>query len=114
MGVFTTSKIMGEKMSESRLLYHTMQELGKHGAVYRCNSGMVRLANGKYFRAMPEGFADVMLIRPDGVVCFVELKVKPNKPTDKQMAFIEKMRGMNCLAGVAYSVDEALGICGIG
>jgi len=91
-----------------------MQELGKHGAVYRTNSGSVRLASGKYFKAMPEGFADVMFIRPDGVTCFVELKVKPNKPTDKQLLFIEKMQGMNCKAGVAYSVDEALEICGVG
>jgi len=90
-----------------------MQEPGKHGAVYRTTSGSVRLANGKYFRAMPEGFSDVMLIRSDGGVCFVELKVKPNKPTDKQLAFIAKMQGMNCRAGVAYSAAEALAICGI-
>lgn len=100
-------------MTESRLVYETMRELGKHGAVYRTNSGSVRLASGRYFRAMPEGFADIMLIRPDGVVCFVELKTGKNKPTDKQLAFIEKMRGMSCLAGIAHSVGEALEICGI-
>jgi hypothetical protein len=100
-------------MSESQLLYETMQELGKHGAVYRTNSGSVRLSNGKYFRAMPEGFADVMFVRPDGVVCFIELKTGHNKLSDKQAAFIEKMRGMNCRAGVAYTVDEAMSICGL-
>ena len=100
-------------MSESQLLYETLQELGKHGAAYRTNSGSVRLASGKYFRAMPEGFSDVMFIRPDGVVCFVELKTGRNKLSDKQQAFIEKMRGMNCRAGVAYSVQEAMEICGI-
>lgn len=102
------------KAHESRLLYEVMQELGKHGAVYRCNSGSVKLPSGKYFRAMPEGFADVLFIRADGVACFVETKVKPNKPTAKQTAFIEKMRGLNCRAGIAYSVGEAMLICGVG
>jgi len=107
------TKEKSEKQTESRLLFEVMQALGKHGAVYRTNSGMIRLSNGKYFKGLPEGFADVMLIRPDGVACFVETKVKPNKPTDKQVDFIEKMRRSNCLAGVAYSVSEALEICGI-
>ena len=100
-------------MSESRLLYEIMRELGKHGAVYRCNSGSVKLPSGKPFRAMPEGFSDIMFIRPDGGTCFVEVKAGKGKPTDKQIAFIEKMRRMNCRAGVAYSVTEAMEICGI-
>jgi hypothetical protein len=100
--------------AESRLVYEIMRELGKHGAVYRANSGAVRLPSGKYFRALPEGFADVLFIRSDGAACFVEVKVKPNKPTDKQTAFIDKMRGFNCPAGIAYSVEDAAVICGIG
>ena len=98
---------------ESLLVYDIMQFLGWHGAVYRTNAGAVKLANGKYFRAMPEGFSDVMFIRKDGVACFGECKVKPNKPTAKQLEFIEKMQGMHCRAGVAYSVEDALEICGI-
>jgi hypothetical protein len=54
-------------MKESQLVYAVMQELGKHGAVYRCNSGSVALPNGKRFNGMPKGFADVMLIRADGM-----------------------------------------------
>jgi hypothetical protein len=101
-------------MNESHLLYEVMVELGKHGAVYRTNSGAVRLPNGKYFRALPEGFADIMFIRSDGTACFIECKVKPNKPTDKQTAFIEKMQTLNCPAGIAYSVVDAVRIFGIG
>ena len=101
-------------ISESRLLYEIMRELGKHGEVFRTNSGSIRLPNGKYFQAMPEGFSDVMFVRPDGVVCFIELKSKDGKPTDKQLKFLEKMRGMNCRAGVAYSLGEVMEICGLG
>ena len=118
--MFTKDKIKAafelqekEEQTESRLVYEIMQEIGKHGAVFRTNSGYVRLPNGKFFKGLPEGFADIMLIRRDGVVCFIECKVKPNKATDKQEAFIEKMRRMNCRAGVAYSVEEALEICGL-
>jgi hypothetical protein len=102
-----------DKTTESRLVFEVMRELGKFGAVFRCNRGSIKLPNGKRFNALPEGFADVMLIRSDGAACFVEVKVKPNKPTDKQTAFINKMRELNCPAGVAYSVAEAAQICGI-
>ena len=101
------------EQNESRLLYEVMQAIGKHGAVYRTNSGSVRLANGKMFRGLPKGFADCMLILPGGQVCFVECKVKPNKPTPEQLAFIDKMQRLGCRAGVAYSVDDALEICGV-
>ena len=100
--------------NESRLIYDIMQELGKHGAVFRMNSGSVKMDNGKRFRGQQAGCSDIMLIRRDGVVCFIEVKVKPAKPTDKQLAFIDKMRAHNCLAGVAYSVEEALAICDLG
>jgi len=100
-------------MSESNLVYECMRELGKHGIVFRCNSGMVRLPNGKYFHGMPKGFTDIMLILPGGMVCFVETKVKPNKPSPDQEAFIAKMIRQGCRAGVAYSVDDALRICGL-
>ncbi len=100
-------------MSESELLNVTMRELGKYGAIYRTNSGSIRLPSGKYFRAMPEGFSDLLFIRPDGVACFVELKTDKGKPSDKQLAFLEKMRGMNCRAGIARSVAEAMEVCGL-
>jgi hypothetical protein len=90
-----------------------MHELGKYGAVYRCNSGSVKLPSGKTFHGMPKGFADIMLILPGGQACFIEAKMKPNKPTPEQTTFIEKMSRMGCRAGIAYSVSQALDICGI-
>ena len=107
------SGIVNETTNESNLINQTMRELGKHGAVYRTNSGSVKLDNGKRFRALPAGFSDIMFIRPDGIACFIEMKVKSNKPTDKQLEFIDKMKRHNCLAGVAYSVEEAMEICGL-
>jgi hypothetical protein len=102
---------MGE---ESRLLYEIMRELGRHGAVYRCNSGSVRLPGGRRFNAMPKGFADVMLVRPDGVACFVECKAGSGRPTAEQERFLARMASLNARAGVARSVAEAMQICGPG
>ena len=95
-------------MNESKLIYEVMQELGKHGAVYRCNSGSVPLANGKRFRGMPKGFADVMMVMPGGKVAFIECKADTGKLSQEQAAFIERMKNLGCIAGAVRSVDEAL------
>ena len=103
-----------EITKESKLIYETIRELGKYGTVFRMNTGSVKLDNGKRFRGQQAGCSDIMLIRRDGVVCFIEMKVKPNKPTDKQLAFIDKMKMHQCQAGVAYSVEDAKKICDLG
>ena len=100
-------------MNESQLVYNVMRELGKHGAVYRCNSGSVKLPNGKRFNGMPKGFSDVMLIRSDGVACFVECKTDKGKLSDEQERFIQRMQCLNARAGVARSIGEAMQICGL-
>ncbi len=100
-------------MSESQLVFEIMREVGKHAAVYRCNSGSVKLPNGKRFNAMPRGFADIMAVLPGGRVAFIECKVDKNKPSEDQERFIARMRSLGAYAGVARTVDEAFTICGI-
>jgi hypothetical protein len=100
-------------MSESKLVYEVMQELGKHGAVFRCNSGSVTLASGKRFRGMPKGFSDILMIMPGGKVAFIECKTMTGKLSAEQERFIEKMQGLGCVAGTVRSVDEAKALCGI-
>jgi hypothetical protein len=102
---------MSNHANESRLVYEVMQELGKLGAVFRTNAGSVRLSNGRTFHGLPKGFSDILHIRRDGKACFIETKIKPNKATPEQLAFIEKMRNHGCVAGVVYSLDEALQLC---
>jgi hypothetical protein len=100
--------------NESRLVYEIMQEVGKYGAIYRTNAGPHYTKDGQRVSGLPKGFSDIMFIRPyGGQACFIEAKVKPNKATPEQSAFIEKMISMGCRAGVAYSVEEAMEICGL-
>ena len=100
-------------MSESQLIYQIMQEIGKHGYVVRCNSGTIKLDSGKYFRAMPKGFTDIMAILPGGRVCFIEAKTEKGNLSPEQEAFIVKMQTLGCIAGAVRSIDEALRLCGI-
>jgi len=100
-------------MNESKLVCDIMTELGKYGYVVRCNSGSIPMSNGKRFRAMPQGFSDIMLILPGGKACFVECKTGNNKASPEQRAFIERMRKLGARAGIAYSVAEAAEICEI-
>jgi hypothetical protein len=101
------------QICESRLVYDIMRELGKHGAVYRCNSGSVKLPNGKRFNGMPKGFSDILFIREDGTARFVECKTDKGKPSSEQERFIARMQSLRAKAGVARSVEEAMNICGL-
>lgn len=99
--------------SESCLVYDIIQELDRHEAVFHINAGSIRLPSGKVFHGLPKGFSDILFIRPDGIACFVEAKIHPNKPTPEQTAFIERMQGHGCRAGVAYTEEDAVRICGM-
>jgi len=100
-------------MSESRLIFEIMQEVGKVAAVYRMNAGQFYTKDGKRVSGLPRGFADIMAVLPSGRVAFIECKIGKNKPTDEQAQFLEKMRALGAFAGIARSVPEALAICGI-
>ena len=90
-----------------------MKHLGQYGAIFRTHAGKFYTRSGQAVSGLPKGFSDILFVGNDGIACFVEAKVKPNKPEREQIAFIEKMRGLGCRAGFAYTVDDALTICEI-
>lgn len=87
-----------------------LSELGF--CVFRINVGSGRTVDGRYFKTgVPRGFSDLVAVK-DGRVFFIEVKVKPNRPTKEQLNFIEQMKcRYGAAAGVAYSVEEAERIC---
>ena len=101
-------------MTESMLVNEVMRELGRTGAIFRCNAGTYFTKSGQRVSGLPKGFSDVLYIGQDGIACFIECKVKPNKPSPEQTDFIAKMQSLKCRAGIAYSIDDALKICEIG
>jgi hypothetical protein len=90
-----------------------MQAIGRFAAVYRTNSGAIKLPSGKYFRALPEGFADILVVLPTGKAAFIEVKTGDNRPSPAQERFLARMTLLGCQAGIARSVTDALEICGI-
>ena len=100
-------------MKEHELMNNIRVELSKHGFIsFRTNVGKIRMSDGRWFdTGLPKGFSDIFAISPNGQAVFIECKVRPNKPTKEQEAFITVMRRQGCNAGVAYSIEEALDIC---
>jgi len=88
-----------------------MQQLGKYGAVFRTNAGQFYTKDGQPVSGLPKGFSDILFIRHGGKPAFIELKYGKNKPTPEQEKFLQRMRDLGALAGVARSVDEAMRIC---
>ena len=78
---------------------------------FRLNVGKVRMADGRYFdTGLQKGVSDLLAIRPDGIACWIETKIKPNKPSVEQCHFILAMIEQGCPAGVAFTVEDALDI----
>ena len=96
-------------MNETELMNTIRLALSRNGIVtFRANVGKVRTADGRMFdTGLPAGFSDLMAIK-DGRVYFLEVKIRPNKPTGKQLDFLEQMRNRGCKCGVVYSVEDAI------
>jgi hypothetical protein len=61
-------------------------------------------------KGIKAGVSDIFIMRPKAPFhgLIIELKVKPNKPTDLQLAFLSAMNSEGYLAVVRYSADEAI------
>ena len=96
-------------MCETELMNRIRIELSKRGyTVFRANVGKIRMSDGRWFdTGLPKGFSDLFAVK-NGKIYFIETKIKPNKPTDEQINFIEQMKNKGCVAGVVYSVNEAI------
>ena len=77
--------------------------------VFRVNTGSVVTKSGRRFSTgVPKGHPDIYGVLDNGRAFYIEAKKKPNKPTPEQVAFINKAKAYGALAGVCYSVDEAM------
>lgn len=99
-------------MRESALINEIIKKAYSRGnVIFRVNVGRFKLPSGKWFSTgVPKGFSDLVGFRPDGKIFFLEVKVKPNIPTTEQLKFIEDMKNSGAIAGVAWSVSEAIDI----
>ena len=56
---------------------------------------------------LPEGFPDLMALK-DGKTIFIETKIKPRKPTTKQIKTHDYLRSIGFDVLLIYSVDELI------
>jgi hypothetical protein len=99
-------------MNETDLMNNIRLFLSKNGfIVFRANVGKFQLKDGRWFDVgLPRGFSDLFAVK-DGKIYFLEIKVKPNKPSEEQLHFIEAMKKKGCYAKVIYDIEELKEIC---
>ena len=99
-------------MSEQDLMHSIMLAVTRAGnRIFRVNVGKLRLQDGRWFdTGLPKGHSDLYGFRPDGQIFYIECKIRPNKPTQEQLLFIGAMKQAGALAGVAYTIEEAMKI----
>lgn len=84
-----------------------LSELGY--AVFRINSGKVRMADGRWFdTGVPKGFSDLIAVK-DGKIFFLEVKTETGKVSPEQLNFLAVMRERyGCTADIVRSVEDAV------
>jgi hypothetical protein len=74
------------------------------------NGGKRDPREGARFKKMgvKAGVVDNHFLMPDGKLAVIELKIRPNKPTDEQHQFLAAVITTSGMGAVAYSLDEVL------
>jgi len=80
----------------------------------RLNVGRFFTEDGRPVNAgLPVGTSDLVAIQPGtGRAIFIECKAEKGRPTLEQLNFIRVMKQQGALAGVAYSINDAIKIIG--
>lgn len=94
---------------------HDIQEkikvaLSEYGVIFRINVGTGKTLDGRYFNTgVPPGFSDLFGVKaPEGRAVFIEVKKPGGVIRPQQQHFIEQMKSYGAIAGICYSVEEAL------
>ena len=73
----------------------------------RVNSGMIK-AGKKMIRLAPAGNSDIQGNTPDGRAFYIEVKAGKNTATELQQEFIDARLKENCIAFVAWNIDDVI------
>lgn len=104
---------MQEVKSERNIQALILMALSEAGClVWRQNTGAYKEPKtGRLIRyGLCVGSSDIVGICPDGVALFVEVKTKNGAIRPEQKKFIDACIRYNARAGIARSVEDALGI----
>lgn len=96
-------------MTPEKILSKQIQAVcGENNIIcFDVNVGGGQLITGSYFRTgLPRGFSDLLLFTSNGKTAFIETKIKPSKPTQEQINFINTMKKRGFIAGVVYDIND--------
>lgn len=98
---------MNSEHDTQNMIRLKLSELGY--AVFRINSGKVRMADGRWFdTGVPKGFSDLIAVK-DGKIFFLEVKTETGKASPEQLNFLAVMRDRyGCTADIVRSVEDAV------
>lgn len=86
--------------------------LSAYGIVLRLNNGLFFTSDGRPMKSgLPKGTSDLLFIGKKKIA-FIEVKTPKGKATEKQLNFIERIKSLGHIAGVARSVEDALELIG--
>lgn len=91
--------------------------VGRIGDALEARGCIVVKIHGSRF--MPKGFPDLVVVRPDGTTCFVEVK-QPGRTDGPagdgvsaiQLSWLWRLGAQGTPVGYADSVEDAMRICG--
>jgi VRR-NUC domain len=112
-------------MSEAATLQNIRLALGRSATIYRNNVGAYKDESGRLVRyGLCTGSSDLIGFTPVTITpemvghtipifTAIEVKHGRGKPTPEQLNFTQHITKHGGYAGIAYSVEDALRICGL-
>lgn len=97
-------------MTEHDIQNEIRAALSPYAVMFRINVGSGRTVDGRFFNTgVPSGFSDLFGVRrSDGKAVFIEVKKPGGKVTDRQKNFLERMKKIGAVTGIAHSTEEAI------
>lgn len=98
-------------LKETHLVKNIIDYLNYRGCfVQRTNSGAIRFGDAKgrnhFIKLAHAGTADITGCSPTGRFIAIECKIRPNKPTELQEAYLAEIRKRGGIAVVAYGLKD--------
>jgi len=95
-------------VNETNLQNNIRLELSKYGIVLRLNTGLFNTLDGRTISSgLPPGVSDLLFIG-NGKIAFIEVKTQTGRLRPEQEKFINLIKSLGHIAGVARSVEEAV------
>lgn len=100
-------------MSKEKTIQNEIRlALNPYAIIFRINVGSFSTADGRFISTgVPKGFSDLFGVRrSDGKAIFLEIKNEKGRASKEQLNFLERMKEVGAIVGIARSKEEAIRI----